>query len=964
VGKRFLTILTHEFHQVRERKWNSERPLIFAAVVLQSTPEVRQAKDVRKRLTQRMDLWAQGSFAALCDDTEAEVRSRTASPRPSDDESQARAFHARVLSGRLRSAVRNITNREGGGVLNPDDNCTKAGRPVLEILREKHPELREPPAVGEKTGAFEPYDSVPTAVPVVITADVVETVAGKLSGAAGPGGVDAVDLRNWLLRFGKESEALREEMAQWANWLAVSNPPWAAYRALVACRLVALDKSPGTRPVGIGEIYRRLWAKCILVVAGSQATAACDNYNLCAGLAAGIEGAVHAVRHVWENPGQGPAGPPPDPPEPPDPPDSSDDDAAMTQPGQTLGTEPAEPGMGTEPAEPVDGIPPAEPEAVLLVDARNGFNELGRKAMLWTTRHRWVSGARFAFNCYRHAIQLVLRRPGDSCYILLSREGVTQGDPLAMVLYGLALVPLAEMLREAVPEVLQPWYADDAAMAGPLSGIGRATRLLAEYGPARGYFAEPAKSLLICKAAVTEADLSALAEFQFTRLEGSRYVGGFIGSPESLDRWLEPKIQDWVFGVKTLAKVAKSFPQAAYAGLAKSLQSEWQYLQRVVPGVAERFRPIEEALAGTFLPALLATAAADVAPLRDQFALSVRHAGMGIPDPTQTAERCFASSEDCASTLTASLLARETLDTHAYVIDAARRRRDLKKVREKAEAGASSVLRQAATPATARRMLRSKQTGAWLTAMPDTANGTELSVDEFRDSLRLRFGLNPAALPHRCEGCGQRFSVEHAMSCKQGGLVMQRHNDVKAEWHHLCVQALSATVVYDEPLIHISRDVREAGANGTDPAPEMRGDTGVHGFWRRGTTAIFDVRVTDTDGKSQRGMEPMAVLRRHEKAKKDKYGALCVARRRTFTPLVFSVDGMRGPECAAASKRLATLLSLKWKKTYSEVCGYVRSRLSIALVRSANRCLRSDRDPIWKNPITPWDSGSGLALYR
>jgi hypothetical protein len=125
---------------------------------------------------------------------------------------------------------------------------------------------------------------------------------------------------------------------------------------------------------------------------------------------------------------------------------------------------------------------------------------------------------------------------------------------------------------------------------------------------------------------------------------------------------------------------------------------EWQYLQRVVPGVADRFGPIEEALAGTFIPALLATEAAEVATLRAQFALSVRHAGMGIPDPTQTAERCFASWEDCASTLTASLLARDTLDTNAYVIDAARRRRDLKKVREKAEAAASSGLQQAATP--------------------------------------------------------------------------------------------------------------------------------------------------------------------------------------------------------------------------------------------------------------------------
>jgi len=73
----------------------------------------------------------------------------------------------------------------------------------------------------------------------------MEKVTTQLSGGAGLGGTDAVDLRNWLLCFGAESEAFREEMAQWAMWLANDSPPWPAYRALMACRLVALDKQPG-----------------------------------------------------------------------------------------------------------------------------------------------------------------------------------------------------------------------------------------------------------------------------------------------------------------------------------------------------------------------------------------------------------------------------------------------------------------------------------------------------------------------------------------------------------------------------------------------------------------------------------------------------------------------------------------------------------------------------------------------
>jgi hypothetical protein len=85
---------------------------------------------------------------------------------------------------------------------------------------------------------------------------------------------------------------------------------------------------------------------------------------------------------------------------------------------------------------------------------------------------------------------------------------------------------------------------------------------------------------------------------------------------------------------------------------------------------------------------------------------------------------------------------------------------------------------------------------------------------------------------------------------------------------------------------------------------------------------IVDGRITDTDQPSNRKSAPSKVLLCHEKEKKDKYGALCIARRRTFTPLVFSIDGLLGKEATAASKRLATSLASKWKRSYSEVCGY------------------------------------------
>ena len=63
----------------------------------------------------------------------------------------------------------------------------------------------------------------------------------------------------------------------------------------------------------------------------------------------------------------------------------------------------------------------AEPSGNTLVDARTGFNELSRLAMLWTVRHRWPAGARFAFNCYRHWAQLLLHQQGGAPVTILSR---------------------------------------------------------------------------------------------------------------------------------------------------------------------------------------------------------------------------------------------------------------------------------------------------------------------------------------------------------------------------------------------------------------------------------------------------------------------------------------------------------------------------------------------------------------
>ena len=128
-----MATLAAEFRGVRERKWNSERPLIFAAAILGSAQDVRRAADIKWRIETRLNLWDSKRFDALVADTEAENRAvRGGRQGGDDDDREARAFQAKVMDGRLREAVRHLTNRSGGGVLDPDGVCSRTGRPVLE----------------------------------------------------------------------------------------------------------------------------------------------------------------------------------------------------------------------------------------------------------------------------------------------------------------------------------------------------------------------------------------------------------------------------------------------------------------------------------------------------------------------------------------------------------------------------------------------------------------------------------------------------------------------------------------------------------------------------------------------------------------------------------------------------------------------------------------------------------------
>ena len=110
-----------------------------------------------------------------------------------------------------------------------------------------------------------------------------------------------------------------------------------------------------------------------------------------------------------------------------------------------------------------------------------------------------------------------------------------------------------------------------------------------------------------------------------------------MGPGEELDTWVQPKVGAWPHGVRTLAKIAKQYPQLEYTGLGVLLQIECQYLQRTVHGARNIMGPIEDAPRETFFPALFLGEEVS-ADLREILGRSVKCGGLGILDPYLSVE--------------------------------------------------------------------------------------------------------------------------------------------------------------------------------------------------------------------------------------------------------------------------------------------------------------------------------------
>ena len=154
---------------------------------------------------------------------------------------------------------------------------------------------------------------------------------------------------------------------------------------------------------------------------------------------------------------------------------------------------------------------------------------------------------------------------------------------------------------------------------------------------------------------------------------------------------------------------------------------------------------------------------------------------------------------------------------------------------------------------------------SWLTTLPLSEEGYDLTKQ-----------------------CGEKFDLQHALSCKKGGFGSLQHNFVRN--------------ITSSVLSEVCKDVRvkpqlqpETFAPSTATGNKVRLDVCARGFWQAGQMTFFNVKVFNPNARRYAKQELSKTYQLNEKEKERLYNErIMQVEHGTFTPLVMPATGGMG----------------------------------------------------------------------
>ena len=855
------------------RCWSLSAFTLAPLLLLQKPSRKSKDADHRKLLESRLTLWRAGDFDSLL--REGRVIQKPLNYRPPSKQLCDDKFISLMRQGRVSEATGWLDSARHTSGVKPCDST------VIDELMGKHP----PAQPASSRLAFQ--GPIPDISPVKfdqLCGDNIYFCAKSLRGSGGPSGLDAAGVKRIFCsrKFKASSPALCSAVSKIARTLATKQLDPVCVSVFCSSRLIPLEKQDGgTRPIGIGECFRRLISKAIVRVIKEEIKLAAGTVQLAAGQLGGCEAAIHALKDHFES-------------------DSC--------------------------------------EAVLLLDASNAFNSMNRKLALHNSAFYCPGLSMFLRNIYSKPSNLFV-----GSEVILSREGTTQGDPSAMDFYSVGLLYLTELAD--TDDVLQIWYADDANGAGTVLGVSSWFEKISSLGPSFGYLVNPSKCVLIVKPEHTQKAYELFGHTGvLITTEGTRHLGAVIGSRSFAESFVSSAVDSWNESLNNLVSIAKTNPHLAFSNFTTSFKFKWGYMQRTVPDIGPWFQKLEDTIRDELIPCFVGRYVSDLERRILALPFGMGGLGIDNPVATAQFAHAnsralteplvnLISLSEPSSPGSVTLADRQARELRISLDKS-------EQLRHQAEL--EEILCQITAPVLARSLKLNAEPGAsiWLSSKPFAHLGFELNRLEFLDAIRLRYNFEIDDIHGTCE-CGKKNSFDHALSCCKGGYTIMRHNGIRDSVAEIMQYAGLKAVQTEKLLLPCTNHTFHPNVNTADDA---RMDVVCLGLWRAQQLAFMDVRVFHPNAPSYVSKSLPHLYNYHEAAKKRSYGRRIIeVEHGTFSPMVMSTSGGCGPEMVRVLQSVSSLISKRTGEVYAEVMAHLRLRLRFSLLRSVLISLRGTR---------------------
>ena len=735
-GKAFVRELTRLFQAYADgsslESVALKAAMVMPALLLQKPHPRSKAKEHTLHLERHLRLWAEGDLGGLLKEGRT-IQHQFTRQRPNQSRSAQqipRRFAKLMKEGKVRAALQLIDDDESGGPLHLDSQIAFDGSCApSETVREVLLK-KHPPKQPPKPSSITPDSPTTEPHPVLFGRIDGQLIRSSALRTDGAAGPSGLDAAAWKRMCTSFKSASADLCDSLASTTRRICSCFVDPRGLSAFVACRLIALDKHPGVSVGETSRRIVGRAIAASISDDIQDAAGPLQVCAGHLSGCEAAVHAMRQVSEAP---------------------------------------------------------DTDAIILVDASNAFNSLNRQAALRNIHKLCPALSKALINTYREDVELFIN--GE---VLLSQEGTTQGEPLAMAMYAIAITPLIHRLEDRATK--QVWFADDATAGGGLNHLKAWWDRISAIGPDYGYYPNASKTWLIVKEANLE---EATALFQGTgvsiTVDGRRHLGAAIGTHSFVENYVQRKVSGWIFLlaicanailpithdytlIERLSSIATTQPHAAYAAFTHGLTSKWTYLARTIPDIEDLLQPLEDAIRQQFLPSLTGQVAFGDAA-RDLMALLVRLGGLGVINPSRQSTAHNNMSKKITAPLVALILQQSHVLSPETKDEQLRARKDSRTLHRQRESTAASDLKKR-LPRNLQKLWKHPRRRVPRVGSPPCQS---LSMDSpsTREHSEMPSAYGMAGVRYVFLPIAGKFTIEHALSCSRGGFPSIRHNEIR-----------------------------------------------------------------------------------------------------------------------------------------------------------------------------------------